>query len=266
VELLAARVFGPVVLALMLLCGCATKPAADPPASRHFVFGQDTFAYANELVWEYKYDENGKWTTHTRQPPPTYSLHCFVVARAARQFFDHARFDPQQPVADEATYRKLVGRVMSCSSRHPSPETVKIVIPGYANLREFSREHESLLKEECGGAWRSYFQRGHWRMIFPISRSHQEHMAQQLVSHLQEHPLVVHVVRFPQLSINHAIVVYDAKETESRIDFVAYDPNDPTSPITLGFDRATRTFSMAPNAYFQGGWVDVYEVLYKWDY
>jgi hypothetical protein len=259
-------VFGVVVVALVVVCGCATKPTSDPAQSRRFDFDQDTFAFPNELVWEYKYDENGKWTTHKREPSPTYSLHCFVVARADRQFFYHARFDPEQPIAGEATYRQLVRRVMSCSPRQPSPEPEKIVIPGYANLREFSREQESLLKEECGGAWRSYFQRGHWRMVFPFSRSHQEHMAQQLVAHLQEHPLVVHAVRFPQLSINHAVVVYDMKETKERIDFEAYDPNDPVKPITLAFDRATRTFSMAPNTYFEGGRVDVYEVLYKWDY
>src|SRR6185369_2464339 len=153
--------------------GCASPGKLPPPQTRLFDFQKDTFAFANELVWVYEYDANGNWTTHNRDPKPTYSLHCFVLARSARQFFLNARFDPNLPVADEASYRHLIRQVVASSPRKRRAEDRKIVIPGYADLRTFSRENENLLKSECGGGWQSYFQRGHWRMIFPFSRSHQ---------------------------------------------------------------------------------------------
>src|SRR5690606_21314728 len=88
------------------------------------------------------------------------------------------------------------------------PAQLKIPIPGYANLREFSVDREQLLKEECGGAWRSYFQRGNWRMILPFSRRHQERASDKLKNSLQNHGVAaVHLVRFPQLTINHAVLL-----------------------------------------------------------
>ncbi|MBI3877007.1 MAG: hypothetical protein HY300_13810 [Verrucomicrobia bacterium] len=135
------------------------------------------------------------------------------------------------------------------------------MIPGFSDLHSFSETNAGLLKTECGGAWQSYFQRGHWRMIFPFSRRHQERMANQLVPDLkQNRPPVVHVVRFPSLAINHAVVIFDAQESEREVQFAVYDPNDPRQPATLTFDRASRTFSLPRNDYFAGGRVDVYEI------
>jgi len=250
---------------LITLCGCAChQPFV---GSRPFNFQTDTFAYANELVWEYHYDENGKWVHQHREPPPDYTRHCFVVARSARQFFENAKFDPAQPVAEEKTYRRLISRVVSIDPTHPLPDSKKIVIPGYANLREFSGPWEHLLKNECGGAWQSYIQRGHWRMIFPFSRSHQARTVEQLLADLkQNRPPVVHVVRFPQLTINHAVLLFGATENEKEIVFSVYDPNKPDSPKKLNYDRATRTFNFASNDYWPGGRVDIYEVYRSWDY
>jgi len=219
------------------------------------------------LLWEYHYDTNGTWTTETRHPKPKYAQHCYVVARTARQFFENARFDAEQPRADESTYRQLIRQVVISSARHPLPESQKIVIPGYPDLRAFSEQHESLLKDECGGAWQSYFQRGHWRMILPFSRHQQEQVAAQLLAHIQPGwPVIVHLVRFPQLTINHAMVLFQAKESGNEIDFVAYDPNQPSQPVQITYDRSTRTFSLPQSDYYPGGRVDVYEVFYKWDY
>src|SRR5258708_6038989 len=138
-------------LLAMALCGCAsTRPAN---TGRHFEFGKDTFSYANELVWEYHYDANGKWVTNRREPRPIYSQHCFVVARSALQFFENARFDAAQPEADDVAYRHLVKRVISTDPRHPLPDDCKIVVPGYSDLRTFSQAREHLLKARCGGVW-----------------------------------------------------------------------------------------------------------------
>jgi hypothetical protein len=252
---------------LALLCGCAAPKQADCPADRPFAFSSDTFSYANGLVWEYKYDANGKWTTRRREPRPTYSQHCFVVSRTTCQFFENARFDSGLPKADEETYRSLVGRVVSSSLADALPPERKIVIPGYTDLRSFSEDYESLLQAECGGAWRCYFQRGNWRMIFPFSRHHQEQMAEQLQEQLKEkRPAVVHVVRFPSLSINHAVVVYKAKAESNHVDFVTYDPNEPASPTVIRYERGAKTFYLGHNAYFPGGRVDVYEIYDRFPY
>jgi hypothetical protein len=252
------------LLLACLLCGCAS-PQVRP--ARAFDFQQDTFAYENELMWEYQYDADGKWTTHPRVPKPDYSHHCFVLARAAVQFFYHARFDSNAPIADEATYRQLIRRVVSLNPRDKTPEAERIVIPGYANLREFTYAWEPLMKAECGGKWVSYVQRGHWRMIFPFSRKAQARMARQLQSELaRQEPAVVHVVRFPQLTINHAMVVFDVREDEKQIEFIAYDPNQPAKPTVIIYERGSRRFVLPANYYFPGGRVDVYQVYHRWNY
>ncbi len=263
----AAKSLPYLLLLALLLCGCATP---EPPVSqnaRRFEFERDTFAFPNELVWEYFYDSDGKWTSRRRTPEPTYSLHCFVLARTARQFFLNARFEPELPSVDADTYRRLIHQVASTNPRRALPEDKQIVIPGYPDLRTFSEAQEDLLKAECGSAWESYFQRSHWRMIFPFSRDEQSHMAERLLKDLKRPPpVVVHVVRFPQLSINHALVLFDVQQTDNEIQFIAYDPNQPESPTRLTYQRETRTFLLPPNHYFPGGRVDVYEIYHKWDY
>ena len=249
---------------VFVVCGCAHQQFV---GTRPFNFQTDSFSYANELVWDYHFDANGKWVHQRHEPPPDYTHHCFVVARSARQFFENATFDATKPVATPETYRRLIRRVVSVDPSHPLPDAKKIVIPGYANLREFSAAQEQRLKDECGGAWQSYFQRGHWRMVFPLSRAHQARMVERLLGDLkQNRPPVVHVVRFPQLTINHSVLLFDAKETEKEILFSVYDPNRPDSPKTMTYDRATRTFSFPGNDYWPGGRVDIYEIYRSWNY
>jgi hypothetical protein len=249
----------------MTLCGCAGRPQF--VGERPFDFQKDTFSYPNALVWDYHFDDNGKWVHQRHEPEPDYTHHCFVVARSARQFFENAKFDPAQPVVSEEVYGRLIRRVVSVDPSHPLLDSEKIVIPGYANLREFSAAQEKVLKADCGGAWQSYFQRGHWRMVFPFSRAHQERTVERLLADLKENrPPVVHVVRFPQLTINHSVLLFDAQETDKEILFSVYDPNKPDSPKTLTFDRANRTFTFPGNDYWPGGRVDIYEIYRSWDY
>ncbi len=253
-------------LLALVAAGCAThRPPVSGP-ERRFEFDRDTFAFANLLVWEYGYDDQGRWLTQSRAAKPDYTLHCFVLARATRQFFLNARFDPRRPVVSDSTYRDLVRKVARSNPRHPGAAG-PVVIPGYPDLRSFSRAHERLLKQECGSAWESYFQRGHWRMMIPFSRKSQERTAEELAALAQAGiPEVVHVVNFPILSINHALVVYGATRHEATISFAAYDPKTPAEPVVLAFDRDTRSFYLPPNGYFRGGRLDVYRVYHKWDY
>lgn len=250
-----------------LLTGCSTaQKKATPEAHRRFDFPADTFAYSNELVWAYGYDADGKWRGHRRDPGPDYWQHCFVVARTAAQFFRNARFDSNQPPADEKAYRRLIRKVAR-SSLKPKTEEEPIVIPGYPDLRSFSKAQEKVLKDECGGAMQSYFQRGNWRMIFPFSRHQQAATVDRLQEQLSTNGVaVVHLVTFPHITINHAVLLFDAKRQDKNVLFTAYDPNDPSNPKVLSYDRRSRTFIFPANDYFPGGRVDVYQIYHRWNY
>ena len=258
--MLAVRI-APTLFLLAALAGCAARNA---PPQRPFLFYHDSFSFSNQLVWEYRFDDStGKTTTARRDPPPTYSHHCFVVARAARQFLNHAQFAPDQAIVSDEAYRSLIQQIVSRSPRRISPAEDKIIVPGFADLRAFSRQKETMLKEECGGAWRSYFQRGHWRMIFPFTRGNQARTAATLLREVQElETPLVHVVRFPRLSINHALLIFDGAESPDEIRFSVYDPNNPHAPEALVFHKETRRFELSRNLYFSGGRVDVYEIFH----
>src|SRR5580765_6236576 len=81
---------------------------------RRFEFDRDSFAFANELIWEYRFEPATGQTLYTRRKPrPDYAHRCFVLTRAARQFLYHARFDPDRPVAGEETYCRLIRNIVS---------------------------------------------------------------------------------------------------------------------------------------------------------
>ena len=233
---------------------------------RRFEFARDSFAFANELVWEFQSDAaTGKRTLRPRQPKPEYAHRCFALARVARQFFYHARFVADQFIAADEIYRRFVRDVMSRNPWTPCKLEDQIIIPGFADLREFSRVQEKLLKTECGGAWRSYFLRSHWRMIFPFSRAHQTRTAGTLAAELKQNRLpIVHLVKFPALTINHSIVLSGATATGRGWDFESYDPNNAEEPERLTFDRASQTFFLEPNSCWPGGPLNVSHICRSW--
>jgi hypothetical protein len=244
----------------------AAKTIQGDAIGRRFEFARDTFAFANELVWTYQFDPaTGKTTVRRRKPKPGYTHRCFVLTRAVRQFRYHARFDAGQPVADDEICRHLIREVISRNPRTPCPPDEQIVIPGHDCLRDFSRAHEPLFKIECGGAWRSYFLRSHWRMVFPISRAHQTRTATELFAAVKQNiSPIIHLVNFPSLSINHGMVVFGGEETARGFEFQAYDPNDPKRPSQLTFDRQAQTFFLPANPYWAGGSLNLIEIYRRW--
>ena len=234
--------------------------------ARRFDFGRDTFAFPNELLWEYHFDAaTGQSRAVRRRPPPPYALRCFVLVRAARQFFYHARVDPAAEAADDVAYRRLIRAVLVRPPRRPSPPGERVVIPGYAGLRDFSGAHEPLVKAACGGAWRSYVQHSHWRIVVPVSRGHQHRTAGDLLDAIEAHDApLVHLLRFPSLAINHGMVVFEGARTSGGAEFLAYDPNEPGHPARLVYDRARRAFSLPPNRYWRGGELNVFEIFRRW--
>lgn len=252
------------VLLLAPFAGCAELRFQEAALERPFRFEADSFSFANELIWAYDFDAEGIWRGAERRPSSGYTHRCFVLARSARQFFQHARFEPALPIPDDETLREAVRRVVATSPRRLLPESERIVIPGFANLRELSRSREALLKDTLGGPLWSYVERGNWRMVIPFRRGHQADTARRLTEALdRKRPPIVHLVRFPHITINHAILLYDYRVAGDQIHFEAYDPNSPDAPATLTYDPATRRFTLPRNTYFAGGPVDVYEIYHR---
>jgi len=240
--------------------------AVETPA--HFDFQRDAPAFANETNWSYSRDEvTGKQVTEWRDPKPEFTLRCFGVVRVAKQFFLHARFTAKGDRPDSACCEALAREVLRRNSRARRRADKPVEIPGFAGLREFSAANETLLKRLCGGAWRSYFQRGNWRMVFPFSRRNQVLVAEELKGTLAAGiPQALHVFQFPALGVNHALLIYDFKETSETVEFLAYDPNTPGEPLKLLFERGRRGFTMPATHYFIGGPVNAYTVFSEWLY
>jgi hypothetical protein len=76
-------------------------------------------------------------------------------------------------------------------------------------------------------------------------------------------PPVVHLIRFPRVSINHAVLVFDYAESDAQTTFSIYDPNAPEQPVPLYYDKPARSFVLPRNGYFRGGRVDVYEIYHR---
>lgn len=245
---------------------CHDSSGTPAATSAPFVFERDTFAFRNELVWEYRVDaRTGRMTTRRAEPAPTFALRCFVMVRAVRQFRFHARFEPESPRVDDGACRRLVRAVIRRSPRRASAPSDRVRIPGFRGLRELSAAHEALMKQALGGAWRSYVLRSHWRMVFPFPRTHQAREAKSLQAAVQAGRLpIVHVVRFPQLTINHGLLLFATEQADEAVEFLAYDPNAPDAPARLSYRRDTRTFELPPNRYWGGGRVDIFEIYHGW--
>jgi hypothetical protein len=229
---------------------------------RTFQFERDTFAFPHELVWRYQFDPvTGAMTTFNSEPPPTYYHRCFVMVRSVRQFFNHARFVPELPPAEPEVYRRLIREVIARNPRRGCAESKRVVIPGHDGLHSFSQAHELLLKAELGGPWQSYILRSHWRMVFPFVGRHREWMARKLKRSLQKRGVsLVHLFRFPRITINHGIVLYRLTESEQHLEFEAYDPNIPAHPVKLIYDRQRRKFNFPASCYWRGGALNVVEI------
>src|SRR4029453_13193235 len=104
--------------AVACVLGCAARRQPNVPGRTPFGFPDDAFGFANITVWEYDVDPaSDEIAWRPRQPPPDFSLRCGTMARLARQFWANARFDGDAPVADEATYERLVTALVDSDPR-----------------------------------------------------------------------------------------------------------------------------------------------------
>jgi hypothetical protein len=252
---------GILVMANLASTGCATPLPRLTPA-RSFELERDTFAYTNNNYWIYDLDSDPNGTiVKERLEDVDHGQRCTIMSRTARQFFYGARFEEASPKLEPNAYRDLIRGVLATNPRREEPSPTPVVIPGYADLRSLSIDHEALLKEELQGRWIGYFQRGNWRMIFPFSPSQNRATAHELIEDARRgHLPLVHVANYPGIDINHTVLIFGYEESPLQIRFELYDPNDANDSGSLVFDRASATFSYNRTDYFAGGSVQVYEI------
>jgi hypothetical protein len=252
-----------ILVGSFFLAGCAHQ-LPQMTAPRQFSLAHDTFGFSNETVWNYK---EGEVRSGNRKPKgEAYSRRCFVMARAALQFWKFARFDPEGSPLDDQELALRIRRVADLEAwKEVLPPGRRILFPGYPDLRSISTAQREIFQHNIGLGWPIYFRPGNYGIIVPPTRAHQERTCAELrqaVSH--RYPLVLWVVNFPSLSINHAVLAYDVEQVNGpRVIFKIYDPNYAGEVRRLEYRGGLRTFFMSPSFYFKGGSVDVRSVYWS---
>jgi hypothetical protein len=245
----------PARITLLLIALLVSPLRAEPALPEPFRFSTDSFSFANETVWNYV-----GGTVHAESPNAKkreYTRHCFVVTRAAVQFWKFARFDPSaQPLSND----ELAARIRQVTSRSVwlpalAPDQ-RIVFPGFASLRAISAAHPGIFQANIGFGWPVYFRAGNMPIVVPVDRSTEARLNQEILHDLQDNqPTIVWLYRFPSLQINHVVVVFAGQRDHHLFHYTVYDPNYAGAPKKLEFNSITRTFSYQPTFFFQGGQV-----------
>jgi hypothetical protein len=241
--------------------------ASATTAPSKFRFDRDTFAFANQTVFEYHegHPSLRKPSTVRRD---AYKRHCFVLCRTALQFKKFARFEPRGTPLDDVS---LAGRIRAVTHRQPwqepLPEDQRIVFPGYKDLREMSTARRELVQKSIGHGWPSYFRISNMRMVFQESANYQQTTHARLNEALARGQVFdVFLTTYPSLSINHSVLIYQRKSFSPNPGverYLVYDPNHPESPRELTWSPHTRSFSYQKDWDFVGGFVHVYQVYGK---
>ena len=238
----------------------ATKDGPD------FDFARDTFAFANETIFEYQagvaYQRPSAPGGHE---PKRFTSHCFVMSRGVVQFKNFARFEPKLNPPDDS---ELARRLRVISHQHPWeapwPKDRRIVIPGYRDLRELSEKRTRVVQKSIGLGWPTYFRLGNWRMASLYSRGYQAIEQAEMEDALRRGEFfVAYLTSFPSLSINHAVLVYGHRRPSRDRDTVrywVYDPNHSEKPRELDYSLGKEEFSFEKDWDFAGGFVRVYHV------
>jgi hypothetical protein len=244
----------------LLLASAALLRAYDPPAApapRPFHYETDSFAFANETVWNYVNGTVQAASTRGEQKRD-YTRRCFVVSRAAVQFWKFARVDPAAPPLPAAQFADRIRQVTSRSVWLPAlPSGERIVFPGFASLRDISHAHPGIFQENIGLGWPVYFRPGNAPVAMPLAPATEASLNNEIFHDLaMNYPTIVWLYRFPSLAINHVVVVISGHRDGAHYHYLVYDPNYTDGPKHLDFDAASSTFSYQPTFYFKGGPVD----------
>jgi hypothetical protein len=224
------------------------------PSGRPFCLEADRFAFANDSYWNHV-----KGEAPPVNPEPAlmrrYTNHCFVMVRAALQFWKFARFDPTGSALHPEELARRVRRVCWRSVwLPPLPYEKRIVFPGFKNLKEISANSAGLIQDNIGAVWPIYLRVGNFPVCLPVTRRAKARLNEQMLCDLQAgYPTIVWLYNFPSLNINHTVLVYGVKMNGDRVCYECYDPNYADASKELQFDPANRTFTFEPTFYFKGG-------------
>jgi hypothetical protein len=254
----------PVGLLIFLLLPLATRAYVPPavPAPKPFQYPDDTFDFKNETVWNYaggtvqpETDKN-----HVRE----YTRRCFVLSRASVQFWKFARFDPKAPPLPADELARRIRAVCERSVWLPALSSRdRVVIPGYANLREASAKMRYVFQANIGRGWPFYFRAGNIVISSWVTRALEDRINGEIFHDLQMNtPTIVWVYRFPSLKMNHVVVVYAGTRDASGYHYLVYDTNYRDAYKHFDYDPKTRTFTYEPVYFFKGGPVTV-RALYR---
>ena len=248
-----------VCLSLLFLSAALLRAYGPPttPAPRPFRYDTDTFAFANETVWNYV---NGSVQAEpgSAARKRDYTRRCFVVTRAAVQFWKFARFDPHAAPLSAAQLADHIREVTGRSVWLPAlPPDQRIVFPGYASLHALSAADPGIFQDNIGLGWPVYFRAGNAPIAMPLTAGTEARLNYEIFHDLRlNDPTIVWLYRFPSLAINHVVVVIAGRKDGVHYHYLVYDPNYTDGPKKLGYDTMSRTFSYQPTFYFKGGIVD----------
>ena len=258
--------WGKLVVACWLCAFATVTLARDGSLPSDFRFNRDTFAFANQTVFEY-HEGHASLRKSSATKKDAYNRHCFVMSRTAVQFKKFARFDPRGKPVDDAT---LADRVRAVTRQptwsDPLPQNQRIVFPGYKDLKEMSKAHRELVQLNIGHGWPSYFRISNARMMFQDGKGYQERTHAELNAALARGELfVAFLTTYPRFSINHSVLIYKLKSSSPNPGdhYLVYDPNHPESPRDLTWSARDRAFSYQKDWDFIGGFVRVYQVYGK---
>jgi hypothetical protein len=221
---------------------------------RRFSIKTDSFAFANDSYWNFVRGQ-GRQAECDRAKMRRYTNHCFVMVRAAMQFWKFARFDA---TSAPLPHDQLAQRIRQVCARSvwlpPLPREKRIVFPGFENLYEVSTSAPGLFQDNIGAAWRIYLRVGNFPVCLPVPGRQKARLNREMLQDLEAgYPTILWLYNFPSLNINHTVLVYQATPEEGNVRYLAYDPNYTDVPKELLFDAAKQTFTLEPTFYFKGG-------------
>lgn len=231
--------------AALLLPVCLTGCSAFRPSARLVQPGPRAFDFATDTLAVPAPEPAPREEQEALADP---GLRGHVDAHVARQFFLHARFEPaQKPPGTEARIA-LVRQVLKRDANEPSRDDQRVVIPGYANLREFSRLQGHLLRAESWLVCRCENHAPLLTKAFVGDSGKDTAVAALLTSVTANRPALVRLYRQHTLHYNRSLLVFGSQSADGEVRFTAYDPAAPQQPVQLTFNRVSRVFALSDDA------------------